>query len=128
MKATLMKSFRLARRIRRVRKKIGGGATHARLAVSRSNRNICAQIIDDTAGRTLCSASSQSKELRDQIGYGGNVKAASIVGKALGEKARELGIENVCFDRRGRTYDGKRKSPGRIEALAQAARDAGLKF
>ena len=65
---------------------------------------------------------SDSKELREQIGYGGNVKAAKIVGKVLGEKAKQLGIEQVCFDRRGRKYHG------RVKALAEAAREAGLKF
>ena len=73
-------------------------------------------------GRVLCVASSQAKDLRDQIGYGGNRKAAAFVGKALGEKACALGIETVCFDRRGRRYHG------RIKALADAAREAGLKF
>jgi large subunit ribosomal protein L18 len=92
------------------------------LAVSRSNRNILAQIIDDAAGRTLCAVSSRSKGLRDDLGYGGNVKAASAIGKALAERARELGIEQVCFDRRGNRYHG------RVKALAEAAREAGLKL
>jgi large subunit ribosomal protein L18 len=122
MKATLLKSVRLARRVRRVRKRVAGAGARPRLAVSRSLRNISAQIIDDVSGRTLCAVSSESQELRDQLPYGGNVKAAAIVGKVLGAKAKALGIENVCFDRRGRKYHG------RIKALAEAAREAGLKF
>jgi large subunit ribosomal protein L18 len=122
MRAERIKSVRQIRRIRRVRKKVSGTSQRPRLAVSRSHRSICAQIIDDSTGRTLCAASSQGKELRGQIAYGGNRQAATTVGKALGEKARQLGIETVCFDRRGRRYHG------RIRALAEAAREAGLKF
>ncbi len=122
MRRELIKSWRAVRRTHRVRKKVNGTSERPRLAVSRSNRHICAQIIDDSAGRTLCAASSESKDLRAQVGYGGNVKAAVVIGKALGEKARELGIEKVCLDRRGRKYHG------RIKALAEAAREAGLKF
>jgi len=123
MRAERIKSDRQARRVRRVRKKISGTPQRPRLAVSRSHRSIHAQVIDDSSGRTLCAASSQGKELRGQIGsYGGNRQAAAVVGKALGEKARALGIETICFDRRGRKYHG------RIKALAEAAREAGLKF
>jgi large subunit ribosomal protein L18 len=122
MRAERVKSARQARRVRRVRKKVSGGPQRPRLTVARSHRNIHAQIIDDTAGRVLCAASSQAKELRAQIGYGGNQQAATIVGKALGEQARSQGIEQVCFDRRGRKYHG------RVKALADAAREAGLKF
>jgi len=122
MKAERIKSVRQARRVRRVRKKISGTPQRPRLAVSRSHRSIHAQVIDDSTGRTLCAASSQGKELREQIGYGGNRQAAAVVGKALGEKARALGIETICFDRRGRKYHG------RIKALAEAAREAGLNF
>jgi large subunit ribosomal protein L18 len=121
---TLMKvkQVRRARRVVRVRKKITGTSERPRLAVFRSLQNIEAQIIDDVTGRTLCAASSRSKDLRAQVGYGGNVKAAAIVGKALGEKAKAMGISQVAFDRRGRRYHG------RIKALADAAREAGLKF
>ncbi len=123
MRAGRIKSVRQARRVRRVRKKISGTPQRPRLAVSRSHRSIHAQVIDDSSGRTLCAVSSQGKELRGQIGsYGGNQQAAAVVGKALGEKARALGIETICFDRRGRKYHG------RIKALAEAAREAGLKF
>jgi large subunit ribosomal protein L18 len=122
MKAVLLKTVRLARRVARVRRKILGTTERPRLAVWRSLRNIEAQIIDDSNGRTLCAISSRSKELREAIVYGGNVKAAAVVGKVLAERARALGIEQVCFDRRGRRYHG------RIKALAEAAREGGLKF
>lgn len=122
MKQVLIKTARRARRIRRVRKRVDGTVGRPRLAVARSARAIAAQIIDDLTGRTLCAASSRSAGLKGQLPYGGNVKAAAAVGKLLGEKARQLGIEQVCFDRRGRKYHG------RIKALAEAAREAGLKF
>lgn len=117
-----IKRIRQARRVKRVRKKILGTPDRPRLAVSRSNRNIEAQIIDDLAGKTLCAAGSRCKELRDAVGYGGNAKAAAEVGKAIAEKAKALGIEAVRFDRRGRRYHG------RVKALAEAARESGLKF
>jgi large subunit ribosomal protein L18 len=122
MSRQLLKTQRQSRRVRRVRKKVTGLPGRPRLAVSRSNRHIYAQIIDDTSGRTLCAAGTQSKDLPTEISYGGNVKAAAVIGKALGEKARKLGIETVCFDRRGRKYHG------RIKALAEATREAGLRF
>lgn len=122
MKVADIKRARQARRIKRVRKKIYGSPGRPRLCVSRSNKNISAQIIDDSSGKTLCGASTRLPGLRDDIGYGGNIKAAAVIGKVIGEKAREAGIEQVCFDRRGRAYHG------RIKALADAAREAGLKF
>ncbi len=122
MRNEMLKTHRQARRIKRVRKKIGGTPARPRLAVSRSNRNIYAQIIDDMAGRTLCAVGTRSKEVGGDVTAGGNVKAAVAIGKALGEKARELGIETVAFDRRGCKYHG------RVKALAEAAREAGLKF
>lgn len=122
MSRQLLKVKRLTRRVRRVRKRVDGKAGRPRLIVSRSNRNIYAQIIDDMTGRTLCAAGTQTRELRGQVSCGGNAQAAALVGKALGEKARSLGIETVCFDRHGRKYHG------RIKALAEAARETGLKF
>ncbi len=122
MKQALVKGWRLGRRIRRVRRKVTGGTQRPRLAVSRSVRNISAQIIDDATGRTLCAASTFTKELRGGMKSGGNVAAAKVVGKAIGEKAKQLGIEQVAFDRRGRRFHG------RVKALADAAREAGLKF
>lgn len=122
MRSELIKAARLARRRRRVRKKISGTSEIPRLAVYRSHRNISVQIVDDLSGRTLCGLSTLSSELRSELGYGGNIKAAAALGKALGEKAKSLGVERVCFDRGGRAYHG------RVKALAEAAREAGLKF
>jgi len=122
MRRELLKLVRLERRKHRVRRRVTGRPGRPRLAVSRSLRNIYAQIIDDVTGRTLCAVDTRSKELRAQLAYGGNCKAAAVVGKLLGEKAQALGIETVCFDRRGRKFHG------RIKALADAAREAGLKF
>jgi len=122
MRQESVKRIRQTRRRKRVRSKVSGTPDQPRLAVARSHRNISAQIIDDLAGRTLCAASTQSKGLRAQCPYGGNTQAAAVVGKAIGEQARALGIERVCFDRSGYNYHG------RVKALAQAAREAGLKF
>lgn len=122
MKEVLIKQARLARRRRRVRKKVSGTPDRPRLAVSRSHRNITAQVIDDLSGRTLCCVSTRAADLRARLSYGGNAAAATEIGKAIGEKARELGIEKVRFDRRGCSYHG------RVKALAEAAREAGLKF
>jgi len=93
-----------------------------RLTVHRSNFHIYAQVIDASGSKVLVSASTQDKELRSQIANGGNRKAAVLVGKRLAEKARERGIESVAFDRSGYKYHG------RVKALAEAAREAGLKF
>ncbi len=110
------------RRRYHVRHKARGTAERPRLSVYRSSKHIYAQIIDDESGVTLCSASSASKSLRASVGYGGNVKAATEVGKALAAAAKEKGIEKVAFDR------GHYKYHGRIKALAEAAREAGLNF
>jgi large subunit ribosomal protein L18 len=120
MRRELIKTWREARRIKRVRRKVRGEAGQPRLAVTRSLRNIGAQIIDDDQGRTLCAVSTESKEL--DVRYGGNVAAAKLIGKVLAEKAKQLGIAQVCFDRRGHRYHG------RVKALADAAREAGLKL
>jgi len=122
MKILELKRVRAERRQRRVRRKVQGTPQRPRLAVSRSVRHMYAQLIDDMAGKTLCAASTQEKTLLAQIGYGGNKKAAAVLGKVVGERAQALGIREVCFDRRGCRYHG------RIQALADAAREAGLKF
>jgi large subunit ribosomal protein L18 len=122
MRKELIKQVRAKRRVQRVRKHINGTPERPRLAVARSNRHISAQVIDDMSGKTLCAASTECKDLRGEVGYGGNAKAAAVVGKVIGERTKQLGIEQVCFDRRGRKYHG------RIKALADAAREAGLKF
>ena len=106
------------RRALRVRKKVTGTAEKPRLCVFRSNKNIEAQLIDDVKGVTLVSASSTQLKLAN----GGNCEAAAKVGKVIGERALQAGIKNVVFDRGGFIYHGK------IRALADAAREAGLEF
>ena len=103
----------------RVRGKVSGTSERPRLNVFRSEANIYAQIIDDVNGVTLASASSLDKAIE---GYGGNVTAASAVGKLIAERALAKGIENVVFDRGGYLYHG------RVKALAEGAREGGLKF
>lgn len=93
-----------------------------RLTVHRSNTHIYAQVIDATASKVLASASTAEKAVRTSVQYGGNVKAAADVGRRIAEKAKELGIAQVAFDRSGYKYHG------RVKALAEAAREAGLKF
>ena len=104
----------------RIRRKLRGEAVRPRLAVFRSLKHIYAQVIDDRAGRTLASASTADKAL--ELKYGGNVEAAKVVGKAIGERAKKAGVETVVFDRGGHRFHG------RVKALAEAAREAGLKF
>ena len=104
----------------RIRKNINGTADCPRLAVFRSAKHIYAQVIDDTKGETLAAASTLDASLKDA--YGGNIEAAKNVGKLLAEKALEKGIKKVVFDRGGFLYHGK------IQALADAAREAGLQF
>ena len=106
----------------RVRMRVNGTPERPRLCVYRSNGNIYAQIIDDRAGKTLVSASSIDKETRAEVKNGNNVAAAKAIGKKVAERARAAGIELVVFDRGGYMYHG------RVEALAAAAREAGLKF
>lgn len=108
------------RRHRRVRGKVQGTPDRPRLAVFRSLSNVYVQVIDDTSGRTLASASTQMPEIRNQVPYGGNVKAAQLVGAKIAEVAQAKGIQKVCFDRAGYQYHG------RVKAVAEAARKAGL--
>lgn len=117
MGKTYKKNELLERRKLRGRKHLYGTAERPRLRVHRTLNHIYAQIIDDTTGRTLLSESSVQLKIA-----GGNVASAKAVGKALGEKAKEQAIERVCFDRGGRLYHG------RVKALAEAAREAGLQF
>ena len=105
----------------RLRNRISGTAEKPRLSVFRSNNHMYAQIIDDTVGNTLCAASTLDKAAKD-LEYTDNVEAAAFVGKAIAEKALAKGIKEVVFDRGGFIYQGK------IQALAEAAREAGLKF
>ena len=106
----------------RIRKKLRGTPQRPRLAVFRSQGHIYAQVIDDDAGRTLCAASSLDKDLRAKSKRGGNVASAKEVGALIASRAREKGVAAVVFDRGGFLYHG------RIKALADAAREAGLKF
>jgi len=106
----------------RVRTRVNGTPERPRLSVYRSVGHIYAQVIDDRSGKTLASASSIDKETRKDIQGGGNVAAAKIVGRKVAERARAAGIGLVVFDRGGYKYHG------RVKALAEAAREAGLKF
>lgn len=106
----------------RIRKKIKGTPERPRLAVFRSEKHIYAQIIDDTKGHTLVAASTLDKELRGKLVKTYNVEAAKEVGKLIAQRALGLGIKKVVFDRGGFKYHG------RIKALANAAREAGLEF
>ena len=115
------KNLARLRRARQTRAKIAElGAV--RLAVHRSNLHIYAQVIDAAGTKVLATASTREAELRQAFKYGGNAKAAAEVGKRIAEKARKLGIEKVAFDRSGYRFHG------RVKALAEAAREAGLKF
>ena len=120
-----IKENRLARlkRKKRVRKKIEGKPERPRLTVFRSARHIYAQIIDDSIGKTLLTASTISKDLTSKIeGNSGNIKAAILVGEAIGQIGIKKGITEVVFDRNGFLFHG------RVKALADAAREKGLKF
>ncbi len=108
------------RRHLRVRKKVRGDATRPRLAVFRSNRHITAQVIDDRSGRTLAAASTTESELR--AGATGNIEAATKVGTLVATRAKAAGIDKVVFDRGGNLYHG------RVAAVANAAREAGLEL
>ncbi len=110
-----------ARRQRRVRKKVNGTGERPRLAVYRSNKHISVQLIDDTKGQTLAAASTYESDIRSG-GSTGSVAAASKVGQLVAERAKAAGVEAVVFDRGGNRYHG------RVAALADAAREAGLKF
>lgn len=110
------------RRHLRVRKKLAGTSARPRLNVFRSNKHIYAQVIDDTLGTTLVSASTLDKEIRDSITNGGSVEAARKVGELVAKRALEKGLTAVVFDRGGYLYHG------RVQALAEAAREAGLQF
>jgi large subunit ribosomal protein L18 len=105
-----------------MRKKLAGTAERPRLCIHRSTKHIRAQVIDDNTARTIASASSLDKDVRSQIKGGGNIAASKVVGKTIAERARAKGVEKVVFDRGGYQYHG------RVQALADAAREAGLKF
>lgn len=106
----------------RVRNRFSGTAERPRLAVFRSNNHMYAQIIDDTVGKTLVSASTVQKEVKDQLDKTNDVAAAAYLGQVIAKRALDAGIKTVVFDRGGFIYQGK------IQALADAVREAGLEF
>jgi large subunit ribosomal protein L18 len=115
-------AIRRQRRRWHVRNKLRGNSTRPRLSVYRSHKNLSCQVIDDSTGKTLASASTLDKSLRVEIGYGGNRTAAAIVGRAIAERALAAGVTVVQFDR------GHYQYHGRVAALADAAREAGLQL
>jgi large subunit ribosomal protein L18 len=110
------------KRKKRVRAKISGGADRPRLCVYKSLKAMYAQLIDDAAGKVLTGGSTLTKELKGELRYGGNVEAAKKVGEYVARKALAMGITRVVFDRNGFKYHG------RVKALAEGAREAGLIF
>jgi len=113
----------IRQRIRhRIRKSVSGTAQRPRLAVFRSGKHIYAQAIDDAAGRTLAAASTRDADVRGRVKGTGNIDGAKAVGTAIAERLKAGGVETVVFDRGGFLYHG------RVKALAEAAREAGLKF
>lgn len=110
------------RRHRRVRKKVSGINERPRLSVYKSLQYIYAQLIDDSTGQTLASASSTDESLKSSLKNGGNIEAAKAVGMLLGKRALDKNISSAVFDRSGYPYHGK------VKALADAAREAGLRF
>src|SRR5436190_4375661 len=116
------KALRLQRRKFSVRSGLFGTSERPRLSVFRSDKHIYAQVINDLDGKTLAAASSTVSEVRGDLKNGGNVAAAKAVGKAIAQRAKAAGITLVAFDRGGRQYHG------RVKALADAAREGGLKF
>ena len=117
-----IKENKLRNRHQRLRKKISGSSEKPRLCVHRSLKNFQAQIIDDASGKVLFGLSTLRKDLKTKIKYGGNIEAATQLGKAFAQEAKKLGISKVCFDRGGYLYHG------RVKAFAQAAREGGLEF
>ena len=122
MKKLQKKQAGLARRHRRVRGKISGTAARPRLCITRSNANLYAQVIDDIAGKTLCAVSTLGPDFKATDKKGSTVEGAAALGELIGKKAQENGVTEVVFDRGGNLYHG------RIKAVADGARDAGLKF
>ena len=122
MKKLQKKQAALARRHRRVRGKISGTAARPRLCVTRSNSNIYVQFVDDVAGKTLLGVSTLGPDFKAPGKIGAHVEGAAAMGEIAGKKAHEAGITEIVFDRGGNLYHG------RVKALAEGAREAGLKF
>jgi len=110
------------RRRFRVRKRVRGTSERPRLSVFRSNKHICAQLIDDQTGKTVVAAGTVEKEIGKSVARGGNIDAATFIGKTIAERAKAAGVTAITFDR------GHTKYHGRVAALAEAAREAGLDF
>ncbi len=119
---TKVRKTQVQKRHQTIRVKISGTPDCPRLAVYRSTKHIYAQLIDDVNHVTLASASSIDKDLKEKLPHGGNIDAAKVVGEAIAKKALKAGIKDVVFDRGGFLYHG------RVQALADAAREAGLNF
>jgi len=117
-----LKNVQRWRRTNRVRKKLRGTTERPRLSVHRSNKHLYCQVIDDVTGKTLASASTRDKELRDQLTHGGNCDAAKLIGQAIAERAKAAGVTTVKLDR------GRFKYHGRVAELANAAREGGLQL
>ncbi|MCI1273177.1 MAG: 50S ribosomal protein L18 [Clostridiaceae bacterium] len=113
---------KVQKRHQSLRVKLSGTAEFPRLAVYRSTKHIYAQLIDDVNKVTIASSSSNDKDLREKLSHGGNIEAAKLVGTTIAQKAKKAGVECVVFDRGGFLYHG------RVQALADAAREAGLQF
>ena len=111
-----------AKKHRRMRHTLSGTSERPRLAVFRSNNHMYAQVIDDTVGKTLCAASTLDKEVKDAVEKTNNVEAATKLGSVIADRALSAGVKQVVFDRGGFIYAGK------VQALAEAAREAGLDF
>ncbi len=122
MSITNPKQVARLKRQKRIRKKTRGTTQRPRLCVFRSARHIYAQVIDDTAGQTLVSASSMETAVRQRSDFGGKTDVAAHIGKLVAERAKEQGIKQVVFDRNGFLYHG------RVKALSEGARESGLDF
>lgn len=122
MSPKLVKKYARIKRHRRVRKKVFGTPERLRLCVFKSINHIYAQIVDDVSANTLLTVSTLTPDVREKVKNGGNIEAAKAVGEAIGKKALEKNISNVVFDRGGYPYHG------RVKALAESAREAGLIF
>ena len=107
---------------KRIREKVSGKPNRPRLCVYRSSKYLYVQIIDDTQGKTLAAASTAEKDVRGDLKQAGNIQASKLLGKAIADRAKAKGIETVVFDRGGYLYHG------RVKAIAEAARESGLKF
>ena len=122
MKPILLKNKQRQRRLQSMRGRLRQNSDRPRLSVERSSKHISVQIIDDAGGRTLCAATTRGKALQDQLGGKTKTERAQVVGAEIARRALDAGVTSVVFDR------GANKYHGRIKALADAARESGLKF